>query len=225
MTKPANGEVPASALALIQTGTYKGLAYSIYLETATAGAVEKARADGGITLAPPLGGYRSILDQTHLKDEPGQYGSPLPQSKIGTPGYSTHGDGDCFDVLAGNAWFAAHCGEYGCVRESPAGENNHYRYLYPTWAPSTSLASTGTSIPVPIPEQGDPDMATIYFKGDSSGAVFALNRDTGKKRNVTSSEFAIVNSSSTGAMPNFGAVSGGGLVVIPQASADAIPTE
>lgn len=169
MTRPVNGKCPTDALVLVQTGTYKGLPYSIYLETATAAAFKQAQDAGGLSISPPLGGDRSLLDQEHLKDEPGQYGSSLPQSKIAAPGTSTHGYGDCVDIQAGNAWFQVHCGAYGFVRESPAGENNHYRYLHPTWAEATTTASTGTTTAPKPPEMRDKmrllpqDTTSTYF--------------------------------------------------------------
>lgn len=134
MTEPANGQVPQSELVAVQSGTYAGRAYTIYLETATAAAYNKAAAAGGLTIAAPLGGDRTLQDQINLKNDPPAYGANVPASAIGSPGYSTHGWGTCVDIAANNAWFQAHCGEYGFVRESPAGENNHYRYLSPTWA-------------------------------------------------------------------------------------------
>lgn len=146
MTRPANGEAAASTLVGVQSGVYKGLAYTIYLETATAAAYKKAEAAGGLSIAPPLGGDRTMLDQEHLKANPSQYGSSMPASKIAAAGHSTHGYGDCVDILANNAWFQAHCGEYGFVRESPAGENNHYRYLYPTWAIATTPAEKNLTV-------------------------------------------------------------------------------
>ena len=89
----------------------------------------------------------------------------------------------------------------------------------------STFASVGTAqlitTPQPI-ELGDP-VSTVYFKGDKSDSVFALNKDTGKKRSVSSSEFAVVSSVSAGTLPNFGSMSGGGLIIVPQAAADAIP--
>lgn len=137
MGKPANGKVPTDALVVIETGHYEDRPYTSYAETATAAAYKRARtANPNMYLAPPLGAYRSIQDQTNLKNDPGAYGSSLPKSKIAAPGNSTHGWGTCVDVGPENAWFEAHCGEYGFVRESPAGENNHYRFTSPTWAPA-----------------------------------------------------------------------------------------
>lgn len=148
MTKPPNGKVPASALVTVQTGTYKGRPYVIQLERAAAAALNEAQHDHVISVYPPLGGNRSLVAQANLKANPAAYGSSLKPSQILYPGHSTHGYGTCVDIQAGNAWFAEHCHEYGFVRESPAGETNHYRYLHPTWAaapvkPPTTTASTG----------------------------------------------------------------------------------
>lgn len=126
MTKPANGHAATNTLVAVQG--------NIELETATAAAYLRAKAAGGLTISPPLGGYRSYADQAALKANPAAYGSSLKSSQIAPPGNSTHGYGDCVDISAGNAWFQTHCGTYGFVRESPAGENNHYRFLHPTWA-------------------------------------------------------------------------------------------
>jgi len=134
MGKPANGQAPTNALVQVQSGTYAGHAYTIYLESATAAAYNRAKAAGGLSIAPPLGGYRSLTDQANLKNNPASWGSSLPSSKIAAPGHSTHGYGDCVDIYQNNTWFQTHCGEYGFVRESPAGENNHYRFKSPTWA-------------------------------------------------------------------------------------------
>lgn len=138
-TKPTCGQVPSNALVLIETGHYRGRAYNSYAETATAAAYNRARRDNpNMYLSPPLGAYRSYQDQADLKGNPPAYGSSLPSSKIADPnrGTWTHGWGTCVDIGAENAWFAAHCGEYGFVRKSPAGENNHYEFQSPTWAPA-----------------------------------------------------------------------------------------
>lgn len=129
MGKPANGRAADNTLVYVQG--------NIRLETATAAAYLAAKAAGGLTISPPLGGYRSYQDQANLKADPAAYGSSLKSSQIAGPGNSTHGYGDCVDITANNAWFQTHCGSYGFVRESPAGENNHYRYLHPTWATPT----------------------------------------------------------------------------------------
>jgi hypothetical protein len=101
-----------------------------------------------MTIAAPLGADRDWAEQVALKANPRAYGSSLPSSKIASPGNSTHGWGTCVDIAAQNAWFQIHCGEYGFVRESPAGENNHYRYTAPTWAvASAPVASPNNMMP------------------------------------------------------------------------------
>jgi hypothetical protein len=142
MSRPANGQASPSSLVTVQTGTYAGRPYVMQLERATAYAFADARADGGLSISPPLGANRSLDAQAKLKVNPSAYGSNLKPSQIRDPGFSTHGYGDCVDIGAGNAWFQQHCGDYGFVRESPAGESNHYRYLHPTWASAPRLNST-----------------------------------------------------------------------------------
>lgn len=137
MVKPANGYVPSNALVVIETGHYQDRAYTTYTETATAAAYNKARSDNpAMYLSPPLGGYRSYEDQANLKAHPSEYGSSLPSSKIAGPGNSTHGWGTCVDIGPENAWFQVNCAKYGFTRKSPAGENNHYEFQSPTWAPA-----------------------------------------------------------------------------------------
>lgn len=127
MTQPANGQAPAASIVAVQG--------SITLETATAAAYLRAKAaNPAMTIAPPLGGYRSFAMQAALKANPSAYGSSLRSSQIAAAGHSTHGYGTCVDIAAGNAWFQTNCGRFGFVRESPAGENNHYRFTAPTWA-------------------------------------------------------------------------------------------
>lgn len=138
MTQPENGHVPANALVTVQTGVFQNRNYSIQLETATAAAFRKAQKAGGLTISPDLGGNRDSAQQMDLHLHPAAHGSNLAPSQIRATG-STHGWGTCVDIAAGNAWFEAHCGDYGFVRESPAGETNHYRYLHPTWAPAVVL--------------------------------------------------------------------------------------
>lgn len=133
MTQPANGRAAANTLVTVQG--------AMQLETATAAAYLRAKAAGGLTIAAPLGAYRSYAEQAALKANPAAYGSSLKSSQIAGPGNSTHGYGTCVDIAAGNAWFQTHCGAYGFVRESPAGENNHYRYTAPTWAAASAPAA------------------------------------------------------------------------------------
>lgn len=142
MSRPANGQASPSSLVTVQTGTYAGRPYLMPLERATAYAFADARADGGLSISPPLGAYRSLDAQAKLKANPAAYGSNLKPAQLRDPGFSTHGYGDCVDIGAGNAWFQQHCSDYGFVRESPAGESNHYRYLHPTWASAPRLNST-----------------------------------------------------------------------------------
>lgn len=174
------------------------------------------------------GAYRSLARQVAVKAQFGILAA--------TPGTSNHGWGTAFDIfnidavlraVGGGAALDAILARFGLVRDAPDGRGgieSWHCHLVAIVNLSAMAGATDLHIPIALPEEGAP-VSTVYFKGDQSGAVFALNKDTGKKRNVSASEYAVVASASAGTQPNFGAMSGGGLIIVAQASADAIPAE
>lgn len=193
MAKPKNGYVPSNALVIIETGHYEGRAYTSYAETATAAAYNRARtANPDMYLSPPLGAYRSYEDQANLKAHPSEYGSSLPSSKIAGPGNSTHGWGTCVDIGPENAWFQTHSGEYGFTRKSPAGENNHYEFNAPTWAPAIApvasyqrVAGSGGVNRRPLAKKAATP-ATVYKAGTVISMLGYVHGETVTLNGITS---------------------------------------
>lgn len=136
-----NGTVPASGLTAVQG--------SIELATDAAVAYLALKAaEPSISIATPLGGYRSLAQQAALKANPRAYGSSLPSSAIASAGSSSHGLGENVDLVGPSlaqriAW--AH--NYGFVQRDAKNDPNCFHYTG-TYHPAAPVEHNLTSAEV-----------------------------------------------------------------------------
>ena len=133
----ANGRLTATELTLVQRGTM-----NIYLANVAARAwtalkaeYDRAHPDESLTIAAPVGGYRSYSVQADMHVNPSRYGlSAYSTVPIAAAGYSTHGDGMAVDIagasLAGTrkTWLLANAARFGFTRQFGDKDPNHYRH-------------------------------------------------------------------------------------------------
>lgn len=167
----ANGRLTGSELTLVQPGLLP-----IFLANAAARAwfnlkAEYDRTHGdSLTIAAPVGGYRSYAIQADMHVRPELYGlsaySTIPLAKAG---YSTHGDGLAVDIADASkpsprkTWLLASAARFGFTRQFGDADPNHYRL--------TSSTPAGTA-PARIPEEeNDMKLQFIQTKEDPAAKV------------------------------------------------------
>lgn len=165
MAAYANGELPAEALAIVETGTWLGKTVAIALAVNTAAAYKQMKAacaaEGKrLEIALPDGGYRSLATQAEMRADfyahnytrhnldPGSTVAPA------AAGYSNHGFGLCADIWGtGYAWAVANGGRFGFTRPFPVDDPHHFEHS--GVAPSTSGTSPLTQ------KRKDQDMPAV----------------------------------------------------------------
>lgn len=118
-------------------------------------AAKAAAAHDGVTLSivEPAGAYRPFSVQEGMYYRPEDYNlNPKNSLKGASPGYSTHGWGNRWDVnSAGLNWMIANGHRYGWTREFGTADPNHFKHDGRT-ATSGAGSSSGTTL------QEDEDM-------------------------------------------------------------------
>lgn len=162
----ANGRLAASELTTVQG--------SIQLANDAAVAYLALHAKyPNITIAPPLGGYRSYAQQAALKANPKAYGSSLPSSAIASAGYSTHGLGENADLVGdtiADLVGAAH--DYGFAQRDAVGDPHCFHYTG-TYHPPVVVPATGERQVLPTLAckiHAGPDTASAAVTGSPAKA-------------------------------------------------------
>ena len=133
----ANGKLTSAELTLVQRGSM-----NIYLATTAARAwsalkseYDRTHPGEALTIAAPVGGYRSYSVQADMHVNPSRYGlSAYSTIPIAPAGYSTHGDGMAVDIagasLAGprKTWLLKNASRFGFTRQFGDRDPNHYRH-------------------------------------------------------------------------------------------------
>jgi D-alanyl-D-alanine carboxypeptidase. len=133
----ANGRLTSTELTLVQRGTMNIYLANVAARAWTALKAEYDRAHPGesLTIAAPVGGYRSYSVQADMHVNPSRYGlSAYSTIPIAPAGYSTHGDGMAVDIagasLAGprKTWLLKNASRFGFTRQFGDRDPNHYRH-------------------------------------------------------------------------------------------------
>lgn len=157
-----NGQLLPSELTKVQEG-----ALPIFLAKPAAAqwfklkaSYDAAHADK-LTVAAPVGGYRSYATQQDMWVRPWLYGlSAYSTVPLARPGYSTHGDGLAVDIADASTdsprkrWLLANAEKFGFTRQFGDADPNHYRL--------TSTAGIG----IPIIEEKEDTMFVRIDKGN-----------------------------------------------------------
>ena len=130
----ANGAVPADRLREVEPG--------MLLEAATADAYLRLKAAGkqaGVTvsIAKPVGAYRSLAVQEDMHANPAKYGpDPASSVPLAPVGQSTHGWGTRVDIAvgAGRTWAIVRAADFGFTREFGSADPGHFKYSSPSFA-------------------------------------------------------------------------------------------
>lgn len=181
----SNGRLTSAELTTVQ-GTIK-LAKDTAVDFK---ALKAAAAKKGVDLsiAKPLGGYRSLAQQAALKANPRKYGSGLPSSAIASAGYSTHGTGVNFDVVgAGALAFVKKYGKaYGFTQRDARNDPNcihHTGGVHAKPAPvalkATERKTNHTAYSYTSPKRATKYRAAHHKKGEV--ITFVSYTDKGQK--------------------------------------------